>query len=76
MFDGSHIMWGMHGFWWIFWILLIGLAIWTFVRRPGADSISTSSDETPLERLQKRYADGEISTEEYEDRKERLERDR
>lgn len=29
--------------------------------------------ETPLERLQRRYADGEISTEEYEEQ--RLEQD-
>ena len=32
--------------------------------------------ETPLDILQRRYAEGEISTEEYDEHKERLERDR
>lgn len=32
--------------------------------------------ETPLEVLQRRYAAGEISTEEYDEHKARLERDR
>jgi putative membrane protein len=32
--------------------------------------------ETPLETLQRRYAEEEIATDEYEERKEHLERDR
>ncbi|MBM7555762.1 SHOCT domain-containing protein [Halanaerobacter jeridensis] len=32
----------------------------------------TSDDETPLEILKKRYAQGDISTEEYQERKEKL----
>ena len=56
---------------------------------PGADGFETPLQDlalfqpvprgkaraTPLERLQRRYADGEISTEEYEERKKRLEKD-
>lgn len=62
---------GMHVFWWLFWIvLIIGFAsIFTPVPRQQA------TRETPLELLQRRYAAGEISGEEYEQRKAVLTRD-
>lgn len=41
--------------------------------RPTA-STNTESRETPLETLRRRYAKGEISTEEYKERKARLDR--
>jgi putative membrane protein len=68
-FDGGWF-WGMHVFWWLFWIvLIIGLyGLFEPVRR-------SKSRETPLEILQRRYANGEISTEDYEERKKRLEQD-
>lgn len=66
--------WGMHLFWWLFWIILIVLLLW--LPGPLARNRARGSRETPLEILQRRYAAGEISTEEYEDRKSRLERDR
>lgn len=75
MYDYPH-MWGMHWLWWIFWIVLIVAAWWTFTRRPSSASPPTPSPETPLDRLQRRYADGEITTEEYEERKAVLLRDR
>lgn len=62
--------WGMHILWWIFWILIIvtffGLA--TPVPRHKVR-------ETPQQILQRRYAAGEISSEEYEERKGKLDRD-
>ncbi|MFZ5589997.1 MAG: SHOCT domain-containing protein [Pseudomonadota bacterium] len=69
IFDGGWF-WGMHVFWWLFWIaLIVGLfALFEPVPR-------SKTRATPLERLQRRYADGEISTEEYEERKKRLEQD-
>lgn len=62
--------WGMHIFWWFFWILMIVLFFWriTSVPRHGVR-------ETPLEILQRRYAAGDFSSEEYEERKAKLERD-
>lgn len=75
MFDGTHMMWGMHWLWWIIWILLIGGLAWVLVRSQRKDSGAPPSRESPLEVLQRRYAEGELSTDEYEERKERLERD-
>jgi putative membrane protein len=69
---------GMHWFWWLFWIAAIVAVWWTFTRRPPAPSEPTATNphEPPLDRLQRRYADGEIATEEYEERKAVLLRDR
>lgn len=70
MYDYPH-MWGMHWLWWLFWALVLVAAWWAFSRRtPPA-----APPETPLDRLQRRYADGEITTEEYEERKAVLLRD-
>jgi putative membrane protein len=75
MYDYPHYMIGMHWFWWLFWIVLIVAAWWAFSRRPAASS-EPAPQEAPLARLQRRYADGEITTEEYEERKAVLLRDR
>lgn len=63
----------------ILWILLllgVGWALVHVLRDRGALPLSPDVRESPLEFLQRRYAEGEISTEEYEKRKEHLERDR
>jgi len=71
MYGASWWFLGMHVFWWVFWILLL---LWAYrymvstLKRQGSDR-----RETPLEVLQRRYAAGELSTPEYEDRKARLE---
>lgn len=80
MFNGMHDgwIWAMHGFWWGGWILLIVGLVWAIARSPWARSGSPSSSQTrepPLDILQRHYAEGEMSTDEYEERKERLERD-
>lgn len=62
--------WGMHIFWWLFWALLIVL-FFTLATPVPKHRVR----ETPLEILQRRYAAGEISSEEYEERKAKLERD-
>lgn len=63
----------------ILWILLLAGVGWVLLRAlRGQDVLPSSSEpaESPLEILQRRYAEGEIPVEEYEKRKERLERDR
>lgn len=70
MHVGSWWFLGMHAFWWLFWIALL---LWGYrwamrmIRRQG-----TGRPETPLETLQRRYATGELTTEEFEQRKARL----
>ncbi|MFZ5875451.1 MAG: SHOCT domain-containing protein [Nitrospirota bacterium] len=61
---------GMHVFWWLFWVVLILALFGLFEPVPRR-----KMRETPLQVLQRRYAAGEISTQEYEERKQRLERD-
>lgn len=56
---------GMHFLWWIFWIVIL---IWIFVLPydiPG----QRKKKNSPFDILQKRFADGEISKEEYEEKK-------
>jgi putative membrane protein len=62
--------WGMHLFWWLFWFALIAL----FFSLPFPAPRSRAR-ETPMQILQRRYAAGELSTEEYEERKQRLKQD-
>jgi putative membrane protein len=69
MYDFQHAMGGMHWFWWIAFVAAIAAAWWAFPRRP------VSPHDPPLDRLKRRYSDGEITTEEYEERKTTLLRD-
>jgi putative membrane protein len=71
MYDAPHYMIGMHWIWWLVWIAVIAAAWWTLARRTAAQA-----EPTPIERLQRRYADGEITTEVYEEQKATLLRDR
>ena len=71
MFDHSDWMWGMHWGWWIVWIAVVVVLV-ALLMRNGA---SRGRRDTPLDILERRYANGEISTEDYEERKERLLRD-
>lgn len=69
MHDGNWIFWGLHTFWWLLWLALIAALLYPLALH------LRGRRETPLQLLQRRYAAGEISTEEYEERKARLERD-
>ena len=64
---------GMHLFWWLFWVsLFVALfSVVTPVRRNHARPA-----ERALEILQRRYAAGQFSTDEYERRKRMLQRSR
>ncbi|MNE35167.1 hypothetical protein D3C87_2102570 [compost metagenome] len=64
MHHGYHY-WGMHLLWWLFWIIII---IWIFVTPydiPG----QRRKEESPLDILKKRFAEGEITKEEFEEKK-------
>jgi putative membrane protein len=71
--DGSHFMGGMHWFWWLFWLALIGvIACYGWGQ---SNSRRYGPRETPHAVLKRQLANGEISTEEYEQRKVLLDRD-
>lgn len=69
-------MMGMHWAMWLFWILLIALVIWglyrLFTSRRTGPPRDAALGERPMEVLQRRYAAGEITAEEYEERKRKL----
>lgn len=67
MHYGEWGFWGMHVFWWLFWVAVIVVLF-----LPLTPVSRGRRRETPLEVLQRRYAAGEISTEEYEERKSKL----
>ena len=72
-----HEMWGWNGMWfgWIFWLVIIGLIIWgvkTIAGQNRSQSSSRPAEESALDILKKRYARGEITDEEFEEKKRRL----
>ncbi|HMN76044.1 MAG TPA: SHOCT domain-containing protein [Burkholderiaceae bacterium] len=72
-YNGGYFMGGMHALWWLFWIVLIGALLYVgFGRR--ADRRNPPR-ETALEVLQRRLAAGEITPQQYEERKALLDRD-
>ncbi len=73
--DGYHYNFiGMHFIWWVFWLILIVPLFFTATPL-GRRKTAHLYGETPFGILQRRYAAGEITTEEYENRKTRIERD-
>jgi putative membrane protein len=68
-YDGGWF-WGMHFLWWLFWLVLIIVFFGLLTPVPRH-----KVRETPRQILQRRYAAGEISSEEYEERKGKLDRD-
>ncbi len=64
--------WGMHGFWWIFWIFL-WILFFSFMMPVSRSRYRLM--QSPLQLLQMRYASGEIPGEEYEERRATLLRD-
>lgn len=61
---------GMHISWWVFLILLSILFLAFFEAEPKHKAKKRRED--PLDILKKRYASGEISTDEFEERKAHL----
>ena len=66
----DYSFWGMHLFWWIIWMALLFWVFFTPWSIPG----DRRRRESPLDILQRRYASGEISKEQYLEQKELLEK--
>ena len=74
---GYYMMGGMHGLWWLFWVVLLGVLVfsgWGRARDWRNRSGQTLRD-TPHELLHRRLAGGELNPAEYEERKSLLDRD-
>ena len=71
---GPWHMWGGMGFWWLFPLLMLGfifLCVLFMVRGPWGGGHSAQSDTTSsaLRLLNERFAKGEISKEEFEEKR-------
>ena len=64
MFFDYHFF-GMHMMWWVFWLLLLVVTFGWF----EPVSKTRIRRDTPLEILQRRFASGEITAAEYEEKK-------
>lgn len=70
MFHDMTHSWGFHGVGMLLWLVAIVVVIWLVVKmsqKPGG-----SAQETPLDILKKRYAKGDITQEEFEQKKKEL----
>lgn len=76
MFDHySSYMIGMHAFGWLFWSALVAVLIFLGVRS-SRQVDNTTAKESPLDILKRRLAAGDITPEDYEQRKALLDRDK
>lgn len=71
MFFDAGYMAGMHGIWWVFWLLVIAAVVFYGWGRRRDDR----PRETPHEVLRRHLASGDIAPQEYEERKALLDRD-
>ena len=71
-YDGG-FMGGMHGWWWLIGLLVISILLFASWGRTGRGS--STKTETPHQVLRRRLAGGEITSQEYEERKILLDRD-
>ena len=69
LYDGYHF-WGMHLIWWFVWL---GFLFWIFAT-PYNIPYQRMPKDSPLDILKKRFASGEIKTEEYQEKKKILEK--
>jgi len=63
MFYNGYHFWGMHLIWWFFWVFWI---FWIFATPYHIPGQRLKKDLPPLDILKKRFASGQINTEEYE----------
>ena len=65
MMNYEYGFFGMHMLWWLFWIILISILFGWFEPVPKR----RIRKDSPLDILQKRFASGEITAEEYQEKK-------
>ena len=70
MFYEGNQFWGMHLIWWFIWVIILLSIFATPYNIPGP-----LKKNSPLNILQKRFASGEITNEEYQEKKKILETD-
>jgi putative membrane protein len=72
---GGHMMGFGYGggFMWIIFLVLAGFAVYFLLQYKKSQDSDSSTVETPLDILKKRYANGEIDKEEFDRRKSDLE---
>jgi len=73
MFHDGGYMVGMHAWWWLFWVILIGVLF--VALRGGSARRHPTGRESPSAVLQRRLAAGEITPQQYEERRALLDRD-
>ena len=70
---GPDGMWFGMGWGWIIGLIVLALIIWAIVRITGRNTGATQqSSKTPMTILKERYASGEITKEEFEEKKKDL----
>lgn len=69
MFYEGYQFWGMHLIWWFVWIIILLSIFATPYNIPGP----LKKKNSPLDILQKRFASGQITAEEYQQKKKILE---
>lgn len=69
MYEGYHA-WGMHLVWWFVWLIFIFWIFATPYDIPG----QRKKKDSPLDILKKRFASGEIDNNEYQEKKNLLEK--
>jgi len=65
----SYSFWGMNFIWWVIWMVLLFWIFFTPYKIPG----QRNKKDSPFDILQKRFASGEITKEEYQEHKKILE---
>jgi len=70
MFYSSNY-WGMNLIWWLIWMIMIFWIFATPYNIPG----QRNKKDSPLDILQKRFASGQITNDEYQEKKKILEND-
>lgn len=65
------MMMGVHWGWWLFWLLVLVVAVWLTamtLRGRGGDTSGGTAAQSAEEVLRERFARGEISEEEFEEK--------
>lgn len=73
MFHDGGYMVGMHAWWWLFWVVLIGVSLYSLLGRSAGRGRGRRDEPHTI--LQRRLASGELTPPQYEERKALLDRD-